>query len=267
MPEGLEVRRLALQMSEEVGSLKLLDIIVESGRYTKKAIEGMKEFLEDTPAQIKGVGVHGKLLYFLFDSEWAALSTLGMTGSWSREPSKHTRLKFVLENGPLYYNDTRNFGTLKFVKGSQKIIDKLDTLGPDLLAEECDDDLFAARIKSKPNKTIAEVLMDQTIVSGIGNYVKAEALHLAKVSPHRTCGSLTDADLYNLNTAVRSVLMSSFESGGATIQSYKDFHGNVGTATQNFAVYGQKKDPLGNTVIKEKTKDGRTTHWVPEVQE
>ena len=267
MPEGPERRQMALQMSEDVSNKKIIDITVLSGRYLKNPVEGMESFLKESPIKIRGVGVHGKFIFFVLDDQWTIWSTLGMTGAWSREKAKHARIKLVLDDGPIYYNDTRNFGTIKFVKGKKEIVDKLESLGPDILAEECSDELFAERIQSKPKKTIAQALMDQAVVSGVGNYVKAEALYLAKVSPHRTCGSLTEADLYNLNTAVRSVLMSSFESGGATIQSYKDFHGDVGNATQNFAVYGQKKDPLGNDVVKEKTKDGRTTHWVPEVQE
>ena len=68
------------------------------------------------------------------------------------------------------------------------------------------------------------------------------------------------------NLATRSVLVSSFDSGGATIQSYRNFYGEAGDASQKFAVYGRKNDPQGRGVIKEQTKDGRTTHWVPEVQ-
>ena len=108
--------------------------------------------------------------------------------------------------------------------------------------------------------------MDQSVVSGVGNYVKAEALYLSKISPHRLVSSLTDIDLQNLNLATRSVLVNSFESGGATIQSYRSFYGEVGDATQRFAVYGRKTDPEGREIIKEQTKDGRTTHWVPQVQ-
>ena len=108
--------------------------------------------------------------------------------------------------------------------------------------------------------------MDQSIVSGVGNYVKAEALYLAKISPHRTVSSLTNAELCDLNAAVRSVLVNSFKSGGATLQSYQDFYGEVGDATQRFAVYGRKSDPEGREIIKEQTKGGRTTHWVPQVQ-
>ena len=266
MPEGPECRRIALQLSEEVSSKKLVDITVESGRYTKKPLEGMSDVLSQSPLTIHGAGVHGKFIFFLLDGQWSLWNTLGMTGGWSRTPTKHTRVILHLADGPVCFNDMRNFGTLKFVKGKQPIVDKLISLGPDLLAEECDDEVFAQRIRRKSNKTIVEALMDQSVVSGVGNYVKAEALYLAKISPHRTVSSLTNAELCDLNAAVRSVLVNSFESGGATLQSYQDFYGEVGDATQRFAVYGRKADPEGREIIKEQTKDGRTTHWVPAVQ-
>ncbi len=266
MPEGPECRRMALQLSEEVTNKKLIDISVESGRYTKKPIEGMEEILSETPLNIRGTGVHGKFIFFLLDNEWTIWNTLGMTGGWSRKASKHARVRLVLEDGPIFYNDTRNFGTLKFVQGKQPIIDKLNSLGPDLLAEKCTDQDFAISIRRKSKKTIAEAIMDQSVVSGVGNYVKAEGLYLSKISPHRVVESLSDRELHNLNVAIRSVLVNSFESGGATIKSYTDFFGNVGAATQRFAVYGQETDPEGRQIIKEKTRDGRTTHWVPDVQ-
>ena len=266
MPEGPECRRMSLQLSEEVSNKNLVDISVESGRYTKKPIEGMEKILQETPLKIRGTGVHGKFIFFLLDNEWSIWNTLGMTGGWSRKPAKHARVRLVLEDGPIFYNDTRNFGTLKFVQGKQPIIDKLNSLGPDLLAEECADEVFVNSLRRKDKKTIVEALMDQSVVSGVGNYVKAEALYLAKISPHRTVSSLTNSELCDLNAAVRSVLVNSFESGGATLQSYQDFYGEVGDATQRFAVYGRKADPEGRDIIKEQTKDGRTTHWVPAIQ-
>jgi len=266
MPEGPECRRMALQVSEEVSNKKLIDIVVESGRYTKKPIEGLEEILQETPLTVRGAGVHGKFIFFLLDNEWSIWNTLGMTGGWSRNKAKHARVRLVLEDGPVFYNDTRNFGTLKFVKGKQAIIDKLNSLGPDLLAEKCSNENFINSIRRKNKKTIAEALMDQTIVSGVENYVKAEALYLSKISPHRVVETLTDKALQNLNVATRSVLVNSFESGGATLKSYSDFYGDAGDATQRFAVYGRKTDPEGRDVIKEQTRDGRTTHWVPDVQ-
>ena len=71
MPEGPECRRRALQLSEEVSSKRLVDIAVESGRYTKKPIVGLDEILKETPLIVRGAGVHGKFIFFLLDNEWS----------------------------------------------------------------------------------------------------------------------------------------------------------------------------------------------------
>lgn len=266
MPEGPECRRMALQLAEQVSNKTIKSIEILSGRYTKKPIENIEKFEDDFPIKIQGAGVHGKFIFFLLDNQWSIWNTLGMTGSWSAEQKKHSRVKLCLNEGDLYFNDQRNFGTLKLVQGKDPLVKKLNLLGPDLLAEECPNRLFAERLAKKHNKTIAEAIMDQSVLSGVGNYVKAEALYLAKISPNRVVSDLTSDEIVLLNKTTRSVLVNSFESGGATIKSYADFYGDVGTATDRFLVYGKKFDPNGNPVVREKTADGRTTHWVPKVQ-
>jgi formamidopyrimidine-DNA glycosylase len=108
--------------------------------------------------------------------------------------------------------------------------------------------------------------MDQSIVAGIGNYIKADALWLARLSPNRLVGDCTDEELINLKECVRRVMLESFRSGGATIRTYKNIDGEEGEYGSRFLVYGRKEDIDGNPVIKEDTADGRKTHWCPEVQ-
>ena len=108
--------------------------------------------------------------------------------------------------------------------------------------------------------------MDQSVIAGVGNYVKAEALWLARLSPHRAVSSLSDHDKKVLNHSIQTVLRESFQNGGATLRTYKNFDGSEGQYSSRFAVYNQSTDPDGNEVVKEKTDDGRTTHWVPNVQ-
>jgi len=268
MPEGPECRQISIQLAKRVSNRKLIDIKILGGRYEKHgAPTGFEKIMEWTPIGIQGAGVHGKFLFFLLDGEWSIWSTLGMTGSWANEKNElHSRVEFVLNDGSVFFTDSRNFGTLKFVRGKQQLIDKLESLGPDLLAEEIDDFKFAEHLMRKKTKTIAQALMDQSVVSGIGNYVKAEALYNAKISPHRLISDLDVYEISILNTSIRNVLVESFESGGATIKTYADMNGKIGKFSQQFAVYGQQSDPIGNDVVKEKTKDGRMTHWVPSVQ-
>ena len=78
--------------------------------------------------------------------------------------------------------------------------------------------------------------------------------------------SLTDQDMSALNRSIKHVMRESFQSGGATIRTYKSFEGEEGDYTRKFLVYNQTIDPDGNKVIKENTQDGRSTYWSPTAQ-
>jgi formamidopyrimidine-DNA glycosylase len=108
--------------------------------------------------------------------------------------------------------------------------------------------------------------MDQSLIAGVGNYIKSDSLWLARISPLRKVEELSDLELSNLNRSIKHIMRESFQSGGATIQTYKSFDGSEDGYTRKFLVYNQEKDPDGNVVTKETTEDKRSTFWVPEVQ-
>jgi formamidopyrimidine-DNA glycosylase len=117
-----------------------------------------------------------------------------------------------------------------------------------------------------PNRTLPEVLMNQSLIGGIGNYIKAEVLYIAGISPHRLVDSLSDNEFSALNKATRDVVRSSYARRGATISTYKDIDGDVGNFAFYFRVYGRATCENGFSVVRETTKDKRMTHWVPQIQ-
>ena len=266
MPEGPECRKYAIDLAERVSNRTLESIEFISGRYTKKSPTGIDAFRTHLPMMVVGAGVHGKFIYWILGDELSIWSTLGMTGAWSSEETKHTRVKFVLNDGAVFYNDQRNFGTLKFVRGKFQLIEKLKSMGPDMLATDVEDEKFIEMIRKKPNWQITKALMEQSLVSGIGNYIKSDSLWLARLSPLRKVNELSDTELSNLNRSIKHVMRESFQSGGMTIQTYKSFDGTTSDYTRKFLVYNQEQDPDGNNVMKETTEDKRSTFWVPEVQ-
>ena len=267
MPEGPEVKRITEKISNYVLGEKILSIKVLSGRYvTHGPPQGFEQFSSRLPATIVDVNCKGKFIYVVFDNGFNMWNTLGMSGGWSPVPKKHSRLKFDFDSGSVYFNDMRNFGTLKFTQGKSSLDEKLQKLGPDMLSEDVSSDLFRTCIWKKSSKTVTQVIMDQSVISGVGNYLKSEALYLAGISPHRVVSSLTAAEIANLNSAIKSTIRSSYASGGATIHTFLDFDGEKGKYSRRFAVYNQKYDINGNVVLREKTRDGRTSFWVPELQ-
>lgn len=265
MPEGAEVRVISEGLARRVRSRVCKKITPVTGRYTKKDIPGIDIFQK---SKVTGIGVKGKLIFWIFNNETFLLNTLGMSGTWSSNPDhKHARVRFDFETGdPVFFVDARNFGTLKVIQGKKALLAKLDTLGPDMLNENVSHEEFLRALDKKKHWTVAKALMNQSIVCGVGNYVKAEALYRSEISPHRIVGSLSTDEIKALNICCQIVLRQAYNGRGASIRTYRDADGNEGDATLQFMVYGKKQDPHGNEVIREKTDDGRTTHWVPSVQ-
>lgn len=268
MPEGPEVRITTDFLTQFVGK-GMTGYSILSGRYNKKGhIPG--DNITTLPARVSAADCKGKFIYITFaedNNEYYLFSTLGMTGMWSNKRHKHARFVIFFDDGSeLYYNDIRNFGTLKFVSDKKVLDKKLKSLGPDVLTADIDWQGFRNRFTKKQNKTIAECLMNQSVISGVGNYLKAEILWNAKMSPNRLVKDITNDEWHDLfyNTFVQS--LRSYRLGGATIESYRQPNGEEGLYSRRFAVYNQKTDPSGRTVIKETTADKRTTHWVPEIQ-
>lgn len=248
------------------------------GRYTKKDPEGLIELCAHMHANeflISEIDCKGKFMFWRFNPDWVMWCTYGMSGQWTtQKPDKHTSITMWTDGQDgqgllaINFRDPRHFGTVKFVHdpNGTKTLKKLNSLGPDMLSDPPNEAKFRQALLRKHEKTLAEVLMDQSVVSGVGNYVKAESLYAAKLSPHRLVRDIATHEFESLRTAIIDVMQSSYKSGGATISTYRNPDGSKGEAQRRFVVYGNKTDLLGNEVIREETKDGRTTHWCPKVQ-
>lgn len=272
MPELPEVARTVRSLNETIKGDVLDAVIVRSGRYAKHGDpSGLKEFRDDLPAKVENVTFQGKLIIFEFISycsgkKWWVWNTLGMSGGWRKKASKHGHVEFKTRSLSVFFTDARNFGTLKFTDSLEETNKKKLTIGPNHLTDHIPDSLFRERLMKYPNKTLPEVLMNQSLIGGIGNYIKAEVLYRSGISPHRLVGSLSDAEFSALNRETGEVIRSSYARRGATISTYKDVDGYGGDFVFYFRVYGRKVCENNFTVVRETTKDKRMTHWVPQIQ-
>lgn len=277
MPEGVEVK-----LSAEVIRPLVVGRVIEwfdfpkTGRYNSTRPDGFAEFskhfsYQDKAYQCKVLDVKtkGKFMYWSLADDWYMFCTFGMSGQWSPKPGKHVCLQMRLDDEPLsiYFNDPRHFGTIKFVHGEDKLRKKLYELGWDPLTQDWE--------KVKPyvtgtvisnNKPIGQLLMDQKMFAGVGNYIRAEALYEARISPWRSGSMLTKEEIERLCQSLVGVMNESYKHQGATIHTYATVYGDEGKYSSCFKVYGQKQDPLGNPIKKETTPEGRTIHWCPAVQ-
>ena len=120
---------------------------------------------------------------------------------------------------------------------------------------------FIKLLRKKNNKNICEVLMNQSIVSGVGNYIKAESLWLSRIYPFASVEDLTDIHLSYLYYAILFVIKGSYSEQGATLKTYYTFDNEVGSYANKLYVYGKQKDWHGLHVTKKTTPDKRTTHF------
>lgn len=239
------------------------------------------QFSPDYPGfLITDVNVKGKFMYWTLANDWFVWSTYGMTGQWvistSGTSPKHTSFTFYLSSSDdiesmtvtsaVHFRDPRHFGTVKFSRGQEALDAKLATLGPDMLSDPPSHELFRERIRFRSTKTLAEAVMDQYVISGVGNYIRSEALWLARISPWRLIDSLKDEEIETLRLSIVDIMSRSYAAGGTSFSTYKNVDGSLGNFQNKLQVYGRSLDSFGNVVIKEKDTNDRTVHWVPLLQ-
>lgn len=239
----------------------------------------MPNIINDLPLRVEAVDTKGKFMWWTLkgqDKTWYMWCTYGMSGQWSRTAGKH--VAFIVEyNGSgslitrdqqkLFFNDQRRFGTIKFVIDQKQHEKKLASLGPDVLEDPpVEPELFAKRILKKPNRTISEALMDQSCISGVGNYLKAEVLYRSGISPHRAVVELTSDEVMKLWSEVILSCRESYADQGASIRTYRTVDDGKGQAQFTFRIYNMKECPEGHTTVREETKDGRTSWWCKQCQ-
>lgn len=275
MPEGPEVKLSADLIHPLVKGKQILKVLVGGdSRYKNKDPEGLVEFnkiIANSNVSVEKVSVKGKFMFWEFSNKYHMFSTFGMSGQWSPTEGKHVCLEIRLRDSAgvssVYFNDPRHFGTVKFVSSRKELLEKLNELGWDPLSQELKDYLpFIVSEFKKSAMPVAQMLMDQSIFAGVGNYIRAEALYLAKISPWRKCNVMTKDEIEALCKTIIEVMQESYKYQGATILTYTDAYGAEGKYSSQFKVYGQKTDPDGNKVIKEDTPDKRAIHWCPTVQ-
>jgi len=284
MPEGAEVSHSRDQLRRLLLNKQIVNAFSsETGRYARNNPTGFDEFIKSLGTLgayiIQSIDVKGKFMWWTLkrthdEDVWYVWITYGMSGQFSRDKTQHTAFGFYCNDSGLgvdqfdtvYFNDPRRFGTIKFVHSAAAHAKKLASLGPDMLNDPPDAKTFRQALLRKHSWTLAATLMNQSVVSGVGNYVKAEALYAARLSPHDVVHDLSSTEIECLRCAIIDVLQRSYELHGASMLTYREVGGQKGEASSRFAVYGKPVDPLGNPVVRELTADNRTTHWVPNVQ-
>lgn len=251
MPESAEVKLTTEYLKEVLENKIVTDWVFLSGKYKKKSPIGFNEFEENLPLIIESVECKGKFIYFTLFNEngyFYIFHSLRMTGSWQDYEDKYCRWYIEVDNKTkIWFRNPRSFATIEFTCNNELLQNKLNSLGPDILTPEFSLDVWKKLVENHHNKNITSFLMDQNIISGIGNYIKAEALYYAKISPLRKTGSLTEEESSKLFEGIRIIPRISYNKNE---QYYEDLK-----------IYGK------GHAKRNKTCDGRITYWDPNVQQ
>jgi formamidopyrimidine-DNA glycosylase len=114
---------------------------------------------------------------------------------------------------------------------------------------------------------VKQLLLDQTIVAGLGNIYVCEALFRAKIRPDKEAGRVTLPALARLVPAIRSVLTESILAGGSTIRDYAQPSGELGYFAASWNVYGREGEACGcGGAVARFVQGGRSTFWCPKCQ-
>ena len=315
MPEVVEVFYTAQYLNDKLKGSKITGIDILGGRYSRHPMKGLANFKKHLPLKITKVASKGKFLWFELGgtqskgNDFYILNRFGLEGGWGFNKETHSGVELKIKDNnnkikKLYFTDSRNFGTITMTSQKNDLDNELDNLGPDFLQTDFTDKEFHDRIKkyilnkkgqvikSRGDKEIIKVLMDQKantgIGSGLGNYLAVEALYRAKISPHKKMrdiyedkilsNRLSKAIKYVVKLAYRTAIIGYFTNMDLDwVKKFRkkldkndkyNFHPKtkIGKAVFKFNVYRQKTDPKGNKVKADKIINGRTTYWVPSIQ-
>lgn len=183
---------------------------------------------------------------------------------WFKKAIQYINVEFVLDNGiRLYFYDQLSFGTLKIITSQNELDKKLKELGPDIMDSSFE--IFQKQItkSTKQQQYIGNTIVNQKIISGIGNYLRSDALYLAKISPFRLTKDITTDELQMLYKCIRALMWGDYNYEFAVVNGIINEDIKIPRDyKRDFLVYRQETTPDGNVVEKKELYEGSQKRYV-----
>lgn len=287
MPELPEVEAVKRGLSRLIEGLVVADVSHDTPKSFPNADADVHNFL--IGAEVVEVTRRAKVLLIELSTKYSLVIHLKMTGQLvyrseserfgaghpndslvGELPDRSTRVTFTFTNGAhLYFNDQRKFGWVRLVPTAEiPMIDFFKRVGPEPLSASFTWEVMRERLQRRKNSGIKAVLLDQSIIAGVGNIYADESLWGAAIHPSTLVRNVTDEKIKLLYTSLRDVLQLSIDKGGSTDQHYVDAEGKRGkylTFANVFRREGQPCPRCGTTIEKLRVA-GRGTHICPREQ-
>ena len=270
MPELPEVETIRKDLKNLILNLKVLDILTDSPKQIQPSLKEVKKVISGS--KIKDIKRRSKVLQIFFSNGAIILIHLKLTGRLlvrnkrdKEDKWQHITLS-LSDNKELRFADSRKFGWWKLIKDKEELEKVLSDFGPEPL-DDLDFEKFKNILSSKKG-AIKIVLMDQKVLSGVGNIYANDALFLAGIDPRRVTNKISLKEAKKLFSALEKVLKAGLKYRGASDQYYLDARGQKGSYQNHFLVYGKTGQKCLNcqNKIKRIVVGGRGTFYCPSCQ-
>ncbi len=286
MPELPEVEVVRAGLERHVLHRPVLAVEVLHPRPVRRHAGGAADFAARlTGRTFTAARRRGKYLWLALDDGHALLGHLGMSGQLLVQPpgvpdERHLRVRFLLgAEGPipepglepgleLRFVDQRMFGGLALSEEGAEVPREIAHIARDPLDAGFDDEAFVRRVR-RSESGIKRLLLNQTVVSGVGNIYADEGLWLARVHGDRPGSRLRRADVQRVLTGCREVMLAALGQGGTSFDAlYVNVNGQSGYFDRSLEVYGREAEPCSRcgTPIRRATFMNRSSYFCPVCQ-
>ena len=275
MPELPEVEVVRRGLEAHVVGRTIAHVDVLHPRPVRRHAGGPSDFAARlTGRRVEAARRRGKYLWLPLDTGDAILGHLGMSGQMLVQPvavpdERHLRVRFVLDaDRELRFVDQRMFGGLAVAEGGADLPHEIAHIARDPMDPAFDDELFVTRVRKKASG-IKRILLDQTVVSGVGNIYADEALWLAGLHGDRPGQRLSRAQVLAVLAGVRQVMASALDQGGTSFDAlYVNVNGESGYFDRSLQAYGQEGRPCARcgTPIVRVSFMNRSSYFCPTCQ-
>jgi formamidopyrimidine-DNA glycosylase len=287
MPELPEVETIRAGLANLLPGKVIKDVWYDWDKSFPNVPSDVARFL--VGARVEKIRRRAKVLIIELSGGWALIIHLKMTGQLifvgknqrfgaghpgkdliAKLPVKSTHVILEFTDGSkLFFNDQRKFGWVRLLPAIEiPEIDFFKKVGPEPLDDDFTVAVFIERLMRRKNSNIKAVLLDQTVVAGIGNIYADESLWSAKIHPATLTGQVPKDKLVLLYNAIREVLALSIAKGGSTDRNYVDAEGKKGSYLAFANVFRREGQPCQRcgTPIDKIRVAGRGTHICPHCQ-
>jgi formamidopyrimidine-DNA glycosylase len=251
VPELPEVETVRQGLAKWVAGRTIATVEVHHPRAIRRHLPGDEHFVAMLQGRtVRDVSRRGKYLWFALDSGDAIIGHLGMSGQLLMQPAdaedeKHLRIRFTFTDGgpQLRFVDQRTFGGLSVSEDGAELPGEIAHIARDPIDPLFDDEAFVARLRARHTE-VKRAVLDQTLISGVGNIYADEALWRAQLHGARQTDQLTKPSVRRLLGHIRDVLGEAIVAGGTSFDElYVNVNGESGYFDRSLNAYGREGLP------------------------